>query len=120
MNMFKRALSSWPWLPGIAATLGVGLVINGALWLLAVTQFPHGDTPAVLHYNIDTGIDLIGESKQIIMLPAVGLGLLLGNSLLGAVLRRSDLAAAWIMWSVVPILQLILLGSFILIWQANR
>lgn len=95
------------------------LVLNAVLWLLVLLLFPRDSGTAVLHYNTDVGIDFIGPSVQIIVLPAVGLLLLLGNSLLGTALRRADKRAAFLLWGSLPVLQLILLGSFILVWQAN-
>lgn len=95
------------------------LVLNAVLWLLVLLLFPRDSGTAVLHYNTDVGIDFIGPSVQIIVLPAIGLLLLLGNSLLGAALRRADKRAAFLLWGSLPVLQLILLGSFILVWQAN-
>ena len=102
-----------------SAIFGTSLVLNAILWALVLNFFPRNNPATVLHYSIDVGIDLIGEGKQIIVLPAIGLIALIGNSLLGATLRRRSPVTAWIVWSVIPILQIILLGSFLLIWQAN-
>ena len=102
-----------------SAIFGTSLVLNAILWALVLNFFPRNNPATVLHYSIDVGIDLIGEGKQIIILPAAGLVILIGNSLLGAVLRRHNPTTAWIVWSAIPILQIILLGSFILVWQAN-
>jgi len=100
-------------------TLGTSLALNTVLWVLVLVLFPRNDPATVLHYSIDIGIDLIGEGKQIIVLPATGLIILVGNSLLGAALQRHNPTTAWIIWGTIPILQVILLGSFVLIWQAN-
>lgn len=106
-------------LKAIIPLLGASLFINIVLWLLVLLVFPHNNPTAILHYSIDIGIDFIGASKQIIVLPVTGLIILFGNTALGAALWRTDAKTAWIFWSVIPSIQLILLGSFILIWQAN-
>ena len=98
----------------------ISLALNILLWGLALFVFPHDEPSAVLHYNIDVGIDFIGESKQIIMLPVAGLLLLVGNSLLAAVLRTTDFRAAKLLHYITPIIQLILIGAFVLVWQANQ
>ncbi|MFH1354260.1 MAG: hypothetical protein ABIH36_03135 [bacterium] len=98
----------------------INLALNILLWLLALFLFPHNNPSAVLHYNIDVGIDFIGESKQIVMLPIAGLLLLAGNSLLAAVLRSTNQRSALLLCYIIPILQLILIGAFILVWQANQ
>lgn len=94
--------------------------MNAALWAAAFTLFPLGDSTAVLHYNIDVGIDFIGEGKQIIILPAIGTSLAVGNTVLGIALWRAHPATAKLIWYTTPLLQIILFGSFILIWQANH
>lgn len=104
----------------IAFTVSTSLILNAILWALALFLFPHDSPNAVLHYNIDVGIDFIGESRQIIMLPIAGLLLLFGNSLLAAVLRSTDRRAAWLLCYITPILQLILISAFFLVWQANQ
>jgi len=102
-----------------ALIISSSLILNAVLWLLVLLLFPHDSGTAVLHYNTDVGIDFIGPSAQITMLPTAGLLLLIGNSLLGAALQRADKRATWVLWGSLPVLQLILLGSFILVWQAN-
>lgn len=103
----------------LAIILATSLALNLFLWLLVWLLFPHDNPSAVLHYNIDVGIDFVGEGAQIIVLPAAGLILLAGNSLLGAVLRPVDKRAAWLLWTITPIVQLILISAFLLVWQAN-
>jgi hypothetical protein len=99
--------------------LGVSLALNALLWVAAVVVFPRTSPAAVLHYSIDVGIDFIGEGKQIIVLPAVGLAMAVGNALLGWLLRRTDPGAAYIAWGMAPAAQIVLLAAFILIWRAN-
>lgn len=63
--------------------LGVLVVINFALWMIVyyistkVTQ-----DLVVLHYNVDFGVDLVGEVSNMYIIPAVGLTVLLANFLL--------------------------------------
>jgi len=105
--------------PALALTFGVAVIINLTLWALSLLVFPRQDTGAVLHYNIDVGIDFIGDGKQIIVLPIAGLIIIVGNGLLGLVLRRVEPIAAWVVWGVVPVAQVVLIGAFFLIRQAN-
>jgi multidrug transporter EmrE-like cation transporter len=83
-------------------------------------MFAHDNPTAILHYSIDVGIDFIGQGKQIIVLPLAGLLLLIGNTVLGAALKRADIRSAYILWASIPIIQIILQGAFILIWQVNQ
>ena len=100
--------------------LTVSIFLNVALWLQASLMFAHDNPTAILHYSIAVGIDFIGPGKQIIILPLAGLLLLIGNTVLGASMKRADIRSAYILWSVIPVIQLILQGAFILIWQVNK
>ena len=100
--------------------LTISILLNVALWLQTSLMFSHDNPTAILHYSIDVGIDFIGPGKQIIILPLAGLILLVGNTVLGAGLKRADIRSAYILWSAIPVIQLILQGAFILIWQVNQ
>ncbi len=100
--------------------LTISILLNVALWLQTSLMFAHDNPTAILHYSIDVGIDFIGQGKQIIVLPLVGLLLLVGNTVLGAGLKRADSRSAHILWATIPIIQIILQGAFILIWQVNQ
>jgi hypothetical protein len=96
----------------------IGVVLNAVLWLFSLFGFPKHDV-AILHYSVDVGIDFIGEGKQIIVLPAIGLLILVGNYILGSAVYKADKSSAWLVWSTAPIIQLILISAFFLIWRAN-
>lgn len=100
--------------------LTISILLNIALWLQASLMFSHDNPAAILHYSIDVGIDFIGQGKQIIVLPLIGFLLLIGNTVLGVGLKRADIRSAYILWSAIPVIQLILQGAFILIWQVNQ
>ncbi len=97
----------------------VSVSLNIAIWLLAFFLFPASDA-AVLHYSIGIGIDFIGSGRQIYLLPVIGLVVLVGNTLLGVVVKRTDLRSAWLLWSTILPVQVVLLGSFLLIWLVNK
>ncbi len=98
---------------------GISLILNAVLWLLTWRLFPLHNPAAVLHYNAGSGIDFIGNGEQIKMLPLIGLVLLVVNVSLGRIIRRASLAAAWIFWSSLPFLQIILLAAFVMLWRFN-
>lgn len=99
--------------------LAISVVINAVLWILAKWLF-QGEESIILHYSTAIGIDFIGNSNQIITLPLVGLIILIGNLLLGALTRAIDLKTAWILWGIIPISQFMLCGAFSLVWLANQ
>jgi hypothetical protein len=104
----------------LTAVLLTSLLLNVVLWLLPWMFFPYNDTGAVLHYNVDIGIDFIGQGRQIFLLPLIGLLVAVGNSMLGYVLYHADRRSTWVYWGIIPLVQIILIGAFFLIWQANN
>lgn len=100
-------------------TLGISVLFNAGLWLIAWQFSSRHNEAAVLHYNIDVGVDLIGESHQITTLPIAGTILLVVNTLLGVLIYKADTRAAWTLLNVIPVVQLILIGTMILLWRIN-
>ncbi len=115
IKLALRRKESWA-----AAFVLASLVLNGVLWLLSVYAFPRGRPAAVLHYNLDVGIDFISHGATITMLPLAGLVLLTGNAALAFVIRGIDERSVWILLGITPVIQLVLLGAFALVWLANR
>lgn len=68
----------------------IALVVFQALvWFQAINIYRHvKGNLLILHYNIDFGVDLIGEPKKIFYYPLAGLALALFNILLSVLLRQ--------------------------------
>lgn len=94
------------------------LFLNGFLWMWTCNYFPEGET-VILHYNTAIGIDFTGESSQIITLPLIGSILLIFNLVLGIIMFRHESQTAWTFWGIIPVIQIILIGAFYLIWRIN-
>ena len=99
--------------------LGAGVILNAVLWGLVWLIFPKDLPAAILHYNVDIGIDFVGEGSQIIMLPLMGTMLLAVNAVLGLAVWQADKRASWLLWSVLPFWQVVLLAAFYLLWRVN-
>lgn len=95
------------------------VLLNGCIWWLTVKFFPVESTAAILHYSIDVGVDFIGEGKQITSLPLLGAAIIIFNTILGIALLRADQRASWLLWSVMPLVQLVLLTAFYLLREVN-
>jgi hypothetical protein len=104
---------------GVWLAAGAALALNAVLWWLVWRFFPLGSPVAVLHYTVGGGIDFIGNGEQIKALPLVGLALLAVNLALGFMIVRASEAAAWIFWSSLPVIQVILGAAFIILWRFN-
>lgn len=97
----------------------LSVLLNAGAWVAALMLFPADDPAAVLHYSINVGVDFIGEGGEIITLPLIGSLLLIFNVVIGLAALRANKRASWVLWGVVPLLQLVLLLAFILLWRIN-
>lgn len=103
---------SWPLLLS-------GILLNIILWVLVFTVFDRSNPNAVLHYSVDIGIDFVGQGIKIVTLPLIGSLVLLLNGVLGIMVYRTEIRISWVLWAVIPLIQLILLGSFLLLLRLN-
>lgn len=100
----------------LLAAFGLNLI----LWLLAWRASSLLPPASVLHYNTAIGIDFIGSGSELFTLPVIGSILLVGNSLIAALLRHTAPRAIWILLAGSVIVQILLLVSLALIWQSNQ
>ena len=95
------------------------LGLNLLLWVMALALFPKDSSTAVLHYTAGVGIDFIGDGWQIITLPAIGILLFGVNVLLARAVQRASDIAFWILWCTMPLLQILLLLTYALLFELN-
>lgn len=93
--------------------------INVAMWIVALRFFPRQNLTAILHYSIDAGVDFVGEGQHITVLPLLGSTLLVLNLIIGFAVVKADKAAAWVLWSSMPLVQLCLSVGLIFLWRIN-
>lgn len=98
---------------------GLGFLLNGSAWLLAFL-FPRHESAAILHYTSSVGIDFVGTSRHILILPGVGALILILNLLVGRLVFAVDPRTAWVLWSTGLIIQIILNLSLIFLISLNR
>lgn len=98
----------------------LSLLFNIITWAVAIFVFPQSGPAAILHYTVPLGVDFIGESRQIYILPLIGLVIIVGNTALGWLIHRPSLRAAWVLWAVLPGIQVILFAATVLLWQFNQ
>lgn len=103
-----------PWL--LAAVLAI---INIVFWIVVFTTFPRDMPAAVLHYSVGVGVDFVGESNQIMVLPLTGSVLLVLTVLLAYTLWRVSVAAVWILLGGNVMVQLLLIVAYAYILALN-
>lgn len=67
----------------IRGTFLLSLLLNFALWFYIGSLVKQSRYSIALHYTVYFGIDLLGESKQILVIALVGLIILITNVILG-------------------------------------
>jgi hypothetical protein len=65
--------------------------LNLLIWFLALfVNYNVSQSLIVLHYNIDFGVDLIGEAKRLYIIPLLGLVIILINKILLMTLFKNE------------------------------
>jgi hypothetical protein len=69
--------------------VGVIIFLQALVWLQTIAVFRRltGDS-AILHYNIDFGVDLIGSPQEVFYYPLFGLAVAIINISLAAIISR--------------------------------
>ncbi|MDA1169490.1 MAG: hypothetical protein O3A36_04080 [bacterium] len=105
---------------GLAGVIaGTSVLLNILLWLIVLITFPKSSPNAILHYTAGVGIDFIGNGWQIITLPSIGAFLICVNIILARYVRNTSRIAFWILWMSMPLLQILLLGTYGILLSFN-
>lgn len=86
---------------------------------MVVATFPKHDESAILHYTAGVGIDFIGNGWQIVVLPSIGAMVLLLNGVLAYMVRTISPLASWIFWASIPMMQVLLVGTYLILLKLN-
>ena len=95
------------------------VVLNAILWALVLMTFPKHDPSAILHYTVGVGVDFVGSGWQIFVLPSIGLAMLILNALLARLVRLASEVAYWIFWASLPLMEVLLIGTYIILLRLN-
>lgn len=102
-----------------ALLAGSSLLLNAVAWGIA-GLFPLHESAAILHYTSTVGIDFVGEGRHIMVLPAAGLLIAVCNLAVGWLIVRADARTAWVLWSAIPIVQVLLIIALLFLKSLNR
>jgi len=99
---FRKPLMLW--------LLALVLASNIADWVLLLIFIKPVDLPLILHYNVYFGVDMVGNWKQVYVLPAIGFFLFLVNLLLSLYFyKNKERIAAYLLLLASLLIQLSLL-----------
>jgi hypothetical protein len=98
------------------------IIINLIIWLLSnYINRQIGNELMYLHYNVDFGVDLIGESRNIFIVPLLGLAIIIVNFILyGNISKyKNRKFISHILFMGAMVSNIILLISVILVYLIN-
>lgn len=99
--------------------VGVSIALNIFLWLVALITFPRQES-AILHYTAGLGIDSIGSSWQIVVLPSIGTIILLLNLVLARFVKEVSDSAYWMYIISIPVIEVLLLVTYFILLRFNQ
>lgn len=88
--------------------LGLSLVLNLGLFLFFYFLIKQSNIPIVLHYNVDWGVDYLGEVKSIFTLPIIGFLIFLFNGVLAMKLWVRNKALSYFLTIVILLVEIFL------------
>lgn len=104
----------------IRAYLALAIVLNLANWILAiVVQYRSKFDQVVLHYNVDFGVDLYGETSRLFIIPLAGLLIFLINLLVVSSTDKHDKFIAHCLLATATAANLLLLISQLALYFYN-
>ena len=100
--------------------LGSSLILNIGLFLFFWFFIKQSNVPIVLHYNVNWGVDILGEVKSIFILPLAGMIILLLNGFLAANLWNKNKTLSYFFTAVTLLVQFFLVISGIALFIINK
>jgi len=96
------------------------LILNIGLFLFFWFFIKQSNVPIVLHYNVNWGVDILGEVKSIFILPIAGLFILLLNGFLAANLWDKNKTLSYFFTAITLLAQFFLVVGGIALYIINR
>lgn len=78
-----------------------------------------GQTRIVLHYNVQSGVDLIGKGSSLLIFPALGFLAIAVNLLVSVNVKREKKFAGQLLGGAALAVNLILLAALVLVYIIN-
>lgn len=101
-------------------SVGLSLVLNVGLFLFFWFFIKQSNVPIVLHYNVNWGVDILGEVKSIFILPVAGIFILLLNGFLAVNLWGKNKTLSYFFTAMTLLVQFFLVVSGIALYIINK
>jgi len=100
--------------------IGSSLVLNIGLFLFFYFFIKQNNIPIVLHYNVNWGVDYLGEVKSVFTLPIVGMIIFLLNGVLALKLWGENRTLSYFLTATTFLVQFFLVVSGIALYLINK
>ena len=111
----QARFASWPiWSDRMAhVILGLGLLLNAALFAYLCWRYPELPSVVPLHFDASGAVDRSGMRASLFVLPTIGLLTWVGNGTLGLLLRAREQVAAYLLWCGTLLVQVLLIVAML-------
>jgi hypothetical protein len=99
---------------------GSSLILNIGLFLFFYFFIRQSNIPIVLHYNVNWGVDILGEVKSVFILPVAGMFIFLLNSFLAVNLWGKNKTLSYFFTAMTLLVQFFLIISGIALYIINK
>lgn len=100
--------------------MGASLVLIVGLFLFFLFFIKQNNIPIVLHYNVDWGVDYLGEVKSIFILPLVGAIIMMINGFLALKFWKKNKFLSYFLTTTALLAQCFLVISGIALYLINK
>ncbi|OGD30820.1 hypothetical protein A2833_01325 [Candidatus Azambacteria bacterium RIFCSPHIGHO2_01_FULL_44_55] len=98
----------------------LSLALNIALFIFLYFSVQQSNLPAVLHYNVYWGVDYLGETSTLLILPLIGFLTLVFNSVLGFKFWPGNKVMVYYFNSIALTVQIFLAIAGVALYLINR
>jgi hypothetical protein len=105
--------------PAVWVPLALSGLINVGAWILLLVTLKPQSQLIVLHYTVYFGVDRVGHWSEALAIPAVGLGLLVGNTVFAKLCHDRDLVFSHVFMFMTPLVEILLLAAAVFVVTAN-
>ena len=103
----------------IMSIFALSCLANISLWVFLFKNQKSSELPVILHYSLFFGVDYLGGYNEIYLIPAVGVIIIVTNTILGCLLYKKERLASYFLAFNIFIVQLFLLLAGYLIVEIN-
>ncbi len=104
----------------IKTVLALSLALNIALFIFLYFSVKQSNLPATLHYNVYWGVDYLGQTSTLLILPLIGFLTLAFNSILGFKFWPGNKILAYYFNSIALTVQIFLAIAGVALYLINR